>query len=139
MDMAVGVIVGGAFQKIVTSLVEDVIMPLITMATGKVNFSDLVLNVGSTSIKYGSFISTIIDFLIVALSIFVAIKAFNRLNARTKENIDKVVRKKKKNGKKEESTQEVIEPTTKICPYCYSEINYKATKCPHCTSDISET
>ena len=138
MDMAVGVIIGGAFQKIVTSLVEDVIMPLITMATGKVDFSDLVLNVGSTSIKYGSFISTIIDFLIIALSIFVAVKAFNKLNARTKENIGKVVSKKLKRGKKEEATQEVIEPETKLCPYCYSEINYKATKCPHCTSDISE-
>ncbi len=128
MDMAVGVIIGGAFQKIVTSLVEDIIMPLITMATGKVDFSELVANVGSTSIKYGSFISTIIDFLIVGLSLFVAIKAFN--------NLSKARTLGRKKGKKDEVP---AEPETKICPYCCSEIRYKATKCPHCTSDISET
>ena len=127
MDMAVGVIIGGAFQKIISSLVEDIIMPLITMATGKVDFTDLVFNIGNTSIKYGSFISAIIDFLIIGLSLFVAIKAVNNLN------------KVKAFGKKKSKKEEVAEPTVKKCPYCLSEINYKATKCPHCTSDVAET
>lgn len=127
MDMAVGVIIGGAFQKIISSLVEDIIMPLITMATGKVDFTDLVFNIGNTSIKYGSFISAIIDFIIIGLSLFVAIKAVNNLN------------KVKAFGKKKSKKEEAAEPTVKKCPYCLSEINYKATKCPHCTSDVAET
>ena len=79
IDMAVGVIIGGAFQKIVTSLVNDVIMPFIAIFMGRVNFSDLVITVGNSSIKYGSFITTIVDFLIIALSIFIAMKIFNKL------------------------------------------------------------
>ena len=80
MDMAVGIIIGGAFGKIVTSLVNDIIMPLISILIGKVDFSDMVLTVGNASIKYGSFITTIVDFLIIAFSIFIAIKYFNKLN-----------------------------------------------------------
>ena len=78
MDMAVGIIIGGAFGKIVTSLVNDIIMPLISILIGKVDFSDMVLTVGNASIKYGSFITTIVDFLIIAFSIFIAIKYFNK-------------------------------------------------------------
>lgn len=130
-DMAIGVIIGGAFQKIVTSLVNDVIMPFIAIFMGRVNFSDLVITVGNSSIKYGSFITTIVDFLIIALSIFIAMKIFNKLNDRAKENAKKFSKKGKK-------AEENVEPTTKICPYCFSEINIKATKCPHCISSLTD-
>ncbi len=142
MDMAIGVIIGGAFQKIVTSLVNDIIMPAIAVFTGKVDFSELVLTIGNSSIKYGSFITTIVDFLIIAFSIFIAIRTFNKLNDKTKENLEKMTKNNKllKKHKKDEVIEEeevvVEEPTTKECPFCYSEINYKATKCPHCTSDL---
>lgn len=148
LDMAIGVIIGGAFQKIVTSLVNDIIMPAISIFTGKVDFSDLVFTIGSASIKYGAFITSIIDFLIIAFSIFIAIKSANSINKRmeklAKSELNKLNKKTKKilkNKKDKEETQdEPIEetPTTKICPYCFSEINYKASKCPHCTSDLIE-
>ncbi len=142
MDMAIGVIIGGAFQKIVTSLVNDIIMPAIAIFTGKVDFSELVLTIGNSSIKYGSFITTIVDFLIIAFSIFIAIRTFNKLNDKTKENLEKMTKNNKllkKNKKDEVIEEEVVEePTTKECPFCFSEINYKATKCPHCTSDLVE-
>lgn len=80
MDMAIGVVIGGAFQKIVNSLVNDIIMPAISILTGKVDFTDMVLTVGNASIKYGNFITTIVDFLIIAFSIFLAIKYLNKLN-----------------------------------------------------------
>ena len=120
-DMAIGVIIGGAFQKIVTSLVNDIIMPLISVVTGNVNFSDLSATVGNAQITYGNFISEIVNFLIIALSIFIAIKTASKLSA-------KIVKKEKA----------VEEATVKECPHCYSEISIKATKCPHCTSDIVE-
>jgi len=140
MDMAIGVIIGGAFQKIVTSLVNDIIMPAIAVFTGKVDFTDLVLTIGNSSIKYGAFITTIVDFLIIAFSIFIAIKSINKLNDSTKENLKKIAKKsKKKRAKEEEKIEpEVTEPATKECPFCFSEINYKATKCPHCTSILEE-
>ena len=130
VDMAIGVIIGGAFQKIVSSLVNDIIMPLIAIFTGKVSFDDLVLTIGNSSIKYGSFITTIVDFLIIAFSIFIAIRIFTKLNNRAKENFEKL------SGKSPEEAKE--EATTKICPYCYSEINIKATRCCHCTSILNE-
>ena len=138
MDMAIGVIIGGAFQKIVTSLVNDIIMPAIAIFTGKVDFTDLVVTVGNSSIKYGAFITTIVDFLIIAFSIFIAIRSITKLNNRTKENMEKIAKKNKlfKNKKKKEEI--VPEPTTKICPYCLSEINIKASRCPHCTSELIE-
>ena len=139
MDMAIGVIIGGAFQKIVTSLVNDIIMPSIAIFTGKVDFSDLVLTVGNSSIKYGDFITTIVDFLIIAFSIFIAIRSITKLNDRTKENMEKITKNnkffKKKKKKNEEPTPEP-EPTTKICPYCFAEINIKASRCSHCTSEL---
>lgn len=136
IDMAIGVIIGGAFQKIVSSLVNDIIMPALAIFTGKVDFSDLVITVGNSSIKYGSFITTIVDFLIIAFSIFIAIRTINKLNDKAKENLDKVSHKNKIFKKKltQDTTQE---PTTKICPFCFSEINIKATRCPHCTSDLT--
>lgn len=85
MDMAVGVIIGGAFGKIVSSLVDDVLMPLIGMATGGVDFSDLSVEIGEASIKYGQFVQNIIDFIIVAFCIFMMIKGMNSLNKKKKE------------------------------------------------------
>ena len=74
VDLAIGVVIGGAFQKIVNSLVSDIIMPAISMLTGKVDFSDMVLKIGDTSIKYGNFITAIVDFLIIAFSIFFIVR-----------------------------------------------------------------
>lgn len=85
MDMAVGVIIGGAFGKIVSSLVDDVIMPLIGVITGGIDFSSLSVKVGEATLKYGSFIQNIIDFLIIAFCIFVMIKGMNALSKKKKE------------------------------------------------------
>ena len=141
MDMAVGVVVGGAFQKIVNSLVNDIIMPAISVITGNVDFSDMVFTVGDASIKYGSFITTIVDFLIIAFSIFLVIKYLNKLN-KLKELGDLAASKLDKDGKfikhKEQEVEEPKEPETKVCPYCLTDVKYHATKCPHCTSELVE-
>jgi len=141
MDMAVGVVIGGAFQKIVNSLVNDIIMPAISVLTGNVDFSDMVFTVGNASIKYGNFITTIVDFLIIAFSIFLAVKYLNKLN-KLKELGDLAASKIDKNGKfikhKEPKVEEPKEPETKTCPYCLTDVKYHATKCPHCTSDLVE-
>lgn len=148
MDMAIGVIIGGAFQKIVTSLVNDIIMPTIAIFTGKVDFSDLIFTVGNASIKYGAFVTAIIDFLIIAFSIFIAIKTANSINKRmeriAKGELDKLNKRTKKllkNKRRKQKSENSVEteeetPKSKTCPYCFSEINYKATKCPHCTSEL---
>lgn len=133
VDMAVGVIIGGAFQKIVTSLVNDIIMPALSFLTGKVNIADLGFTYNSITIKYGAFLTTIIDFLIIAFSIFIAITVFTNLNKNLNSGLKKVSRGKL--GKKDEIEPE---PTTKTCPFCLSEINIKATRCPHCTSVLEE-
>ena len=147
MDLAIGVVIGGAFQKIVNSLVQDIIMPVISILTGRVDFSNMVLTIGNASIKYGNFITTIVNFLIIAFAIFIVVKELNKLN-RLKElgdlaaekldkkgKIKKYKEEKEKKKKKEENIEEV-KPETKLCPYCYSEIKYEATRCPHCTSVI---
>lgn len=134
IDLAVGVIIGGAFQKIVSSLVNDMIMPLIGLLTGGIDLSDkfIALNgehyataaeataAGAAVLTYGTFIGAVIDFIIMAFVIFLFIKLLNTIT-----NL----------GKKEESP---AAPTTKICPYCKSEIAIDAVKCPHCVSDLSE-
>ncbi|MBN1910831.1 MAG: large-conductance mechanosensitive channel protein MscL [Pirellulales bacterium] len=123
VDMAVGIIIGGAFGKIVTSLVNDVIMPPVGMLLGNAPFSQLVytLHKGATAadtvtIQYGQFINTVLDFLIVAFCIFLVIKAMNRL----------------KRGEEEAP----VEPATKDCPRCCSTIPLQATRCPNCTSEL---
>lgn len=125
IDMAVGIIIGAAFGKIVDSLVKDVLMPPIGLLLGKVDFSDLklVLTEGENpvSINYGLFINALISFIIVAFAVFILIKAINKLQERML---------------KEEVVEEKAEPTTKACPYCCSEIAIKATRCPHCTSEV---
>jgi large conductance mechanosensitive channel len=114
LDLAVAVIIGGAFGKIVSSLVNDMLMPLIGLLMGRVNFADLAWNVGSASVKWGAFVQTIIDFLIVAFVIFLIIKAANKMK----------------------KPAPVVAPTTKECPHCLSTINIKATRCPNCTSQL---
>ena len=123
VDMAVGIIIGGAFGKIVSSLVNDVIMPPIGVLMGNVDFSSLAITIQektaaaeAVSINYGIFINTVLDFIIVAFAIFMVIKQMNRL-------------------KKVEEVPAAA-PTTKECPKCYSEIPIKATRCPNCTSEI---
>ena len=142
VDMAVGVVIGGAFGNIVTSLVEDIIMPAISVFTGKVDFSDMVFTCGGASIKYGNFITAIVDFLIIAFSIFLVVSYMGKLNKKMEEMKfgENLVHKIDKNGKlsKNKKEEPVAEPTVKICPFCLSEINYKATRCPHCTSILEE-
>ena len=143
MDLAIGVIIGGAFQSIVNSLVNDIIMPAVSIFTGKIDFNDLMITIGDTSIKYGSFITNIINFLIIAFSVFLMVRYINKLNKALEEKAkhinDKLEKQPKlfKNKKKEEEI--IPEPTTKICPFCLSEINIKATRCPHCTSVLEDS
>ena len=123
IDMAVGIIIGAAFGKIVDSLVKDVIMPPIGLVLGKVDFSNLKWELAKdVSINYGNFINNVISFLIVAFAVFVLIKAINTLQ-------EKMLADEKKEAKP-------AAPTTKQCPYCCSEISIKATRCPNCTSEI---
>ncbi len=119
MDLAVGVIIGGAFGAIVTSLTDDIISPVLGIFGG-MDFSDLSVEVNGANIMYGKFITAIINFLIMALIIFLMVKGINKLMSL---------------GKKKE---EEAAPTTKVCPFCCTEIDIKATRCPHCTSELPE-
>ena len=138
MDMAIGVIIGGAFQKIVSSLVDDIIMPLISIFTGDVNLAHLAFKVGNASITYGAFITAVLDFLIIAFSIFLVMRYINKLNKKLAEVKEKELAKLVAEGKiKRRKTDTPTDgPTTKICPFCFSEINVQATRCPHCTSEL---
>ena len=113
MDLAIAVIIGGAFGKIVTSLVNDVLTPLIGLVMGGVNFADLSVTVGNAVVKWGAFIQSIIDFLIIAFVIFLLVRAMNRLKR-----------------------EEPVTPTTKECPHCFTTIPLKAARCPNCTSQL---
>ncbi|MBP3513950.1 MAG: large conductance mechanosensitive channel protein MscL [Elusimicrobiaceae bacterium] len=135
IDMAVGIIIGGAFTKIVNSMVADIMMPPLGLLMGKVDFSNwfIVLKqgaqegpyaslaaaqaAGATTLNIGTFLNAIISFIIVALCIFLLIKVINKVNAPKKEEAPAV-------------------PTTKKCPFCCSEIALEATRCPHCTSEL---
>ena len=142
IDLAIGVIIGGAFQKIVNSLVNDIVMPFVSIFTGKIDFNNLTINFGNTSIKYGSFITNVINFLIIAFSVFLMVRYINKLNKTIEEkakDINKKLEKQPKFFKKKKKKEEPKpEPTTKVCPYCLSEINIKASRCPHCTSILEE-
>jgi len=129
VDMAVGIIIGAAFGRIITSLVSDILMPPIGLILGKVDFSTLFLNISGTSyptlaaakaanaatINYGAFLNTVIDFLIVAFAVFLMVRQINRWS----------------------KPAPAAAPTTKECPYCQSTISIKATRCPNCTSQLS--
>lgn len=136
IDLAVGVIIGGAFQAIVNSLVNDIVSPVISLATKGINFADkfIVLTMddvafktaeaakeaGYATLNYGSFITAVINFLIMATVIFLLVKGINKVS---------------EIGKKKEE-EAPAEPTTKACPFCKSEISIEAIKCPNCTSDL---
>lgn len=136
IDLAVGVIIGGAFQAIVNSLVNDVVSPVISLATKGINFADKFIVLSSTeeifataeaakeagyaTLNYGAFITAVINFLIMATVIFLLVKGINKVSEIGK--------------KKEEPVEEA--PTTKACPFCKSEISIEAVKCPNCTSDL---
>ncbi len=114
MDLAVGVIIGGAFGKIVASLVNDVLFPLIGLLLGGVNISELSLTVKDAVIKYGAFLQSIIDFVVIAFVIFMIIRTMNKL----------------------QKPAPAAEPTTKECPHCFTAIPLKAHRCPNCTSQL---
>ena len=127
IDLAVGVIIGGAFNSLVTSLVDNIIMPVISIFTGKIDFSNLFLSLdgkeydtlaqaqkaGAATLNYGTFITGLLNFIIMAFVVFLLVKAMNKL--RTHNEVPQ-------------------EATTKICPHCKSEIHIDADRCPHCTS-----
>lgn len=118
MDMAVGIIIGGAFTSIVSSLVNDIINPLLGLFGG-MNFDQLAWNItGDVTLYYGKFITAVVNFLIMAFIVFILVKAMNTAVSKFQ--------------KKEEAKA----PTTKTCPYCKSEIALDATRCPHCTSEL---
>lgn len=142
MDMAVGIIIGAAFGKIVDSLVKDVIMPPLGILLGKIDFANLYFVLkegtgaaapyasleaakaaGAVTLNIGAFLNTIISFIIVAFAVFMLIKAMNTLQAKLDHD---------------EKAQEAAEPTTKACPYCDTQIPVKATRCPNCTSELKQ-
>jgi len=139
MDMAVGIIIGGAFGKIVSSLVNDVIMPPIGMLLGKVDFSNLFINLsgehyasladakaaGAATVNYGLFLNTVIDFVIVAFAIFLMVKWVNKMRAAAE-------------AREKKPQVAPAAPTTKECPYCLSTIPIKAIRCAHCTANLSD-
>ena len=118
MDLAVGVIIGGAFGKIISSLVTDLLMPIIGLIIGGIDFSGLAFTIGSAKVTYGNFINNIIDFLIIALVIFLIVKGVNSLQ-------------------KKPEPAPAAEPITKECPHCFTIISIKATRCPNCTSELA--
>lgn len=123
MDLAVGVIIGGAFTSIINSLVTDLLNPLLGLLTGGIDFSALAITIGTGEdpavFAYGAFISAVINFLLVALVLFFLIKGMNALHFK----------------KKEEAAPSM--PSTKVCPFCKSEIAIDACRCPHCTSELN--
>lgn len=117
VDLAVAVIIGGAFGKIISSLVNDIIMPLIGLIIGGVDFTGLAFTIGKANVTYGNFINNIIYFIIIALVVFLMIKGIDSLKKRP--------------------APVVAEPVTKECPYCFSIIPIKAIRCPNCTSELN--
>lgn len=117
MEIAVAVIIGGAFGKIVTSFVGDLVMPLVGLISGGINLSGLVFTLGDASIRYGAFLQAVVDFFVVALVVFLLVKAVNRVFPKPQGEVPAVL-------------------ATKECPYCFMTIPSKATRCPHCTSAL---
>ena len=114
LELAVAVIMGVAFGQIIASLVNDVLMPLIGLVLGGINFTDLSFTVGAAVVRWGAFVQSILDFVIVAFVIFMIVRTMNRM----------------------QKPAPVTAPTTKECPYCFSAIPLKATRCPNCTSQL---
>ncbi len=140
IDLAVGVVIGGAFQKIVNSLVNDIIMPFTALFTGNIDYSDWKIVIGVAEIGIGSFINALINFLIIAFSIFIALKYVNKLNKKLEElNKEAKVKFNRRKGDPKCEDEIITEPAVKTCKYCLSEIPYRATKCAHCGSELTET
>jgi large conductance mechanosensitive channel len=122
LDMAVGVMIGTAFTKIVTSLVNDLFMPLLSLITGRIDFTSLAVKMGegegAASLNYGAFIQSVMDFLLVAVCVFAFVKLVNKMQFTKKPEAPK--------------------PQPRLCPYCRQEIDKAATRCPHCTSMLNE-
>lgn len=121
IDLAVGMIIGSAFTGIVNSLVNSVVMPLLSLITQKANYSEMKWIIGATEIPYGQFLQAIINFVCIAICIFFIVKIINKL-----QNMKK----------KEEVKAEAPKEPARLCPFCKSEIHKEATRCPHCTSVI---
>ncbi len=123
MDLAVGMIIGAAFTAIVNSVVNDLVMPLISMITGGLDFTkwNIALAAGEEApmLALGNFVSAVINFLIIAIVIFCVVKSLNKMQKMVKKEDEKPAA-----------------PTTKVCPFCKSEIAIDATRCPHCTSEV---
>lgn len=119
LDLAVAVILGLAFSAVVQSLVDDVLMQLIAAVFGTPDFSELSVTVGQAVVRYGAFLNTVVNFILVALALFLVIKAFNRA--------------REARGHKTEP------PTTRECPYCLTNVPLKAQRCPACTSELQAT
>jgi len=131
VDLAIGIVIGGAFSNIVSSFVSDILMPPIGLLLGNTDFSNFFINLsgrrydslaaaeeaGAATINYGVFINTILDFIIIAFALFLIVRQINRLQRQKEE-------------------EKPAEPTTKQCPYCMTEIPVEATRCPHCTSHL---
>jgi len=117
LDLAVAVILAAAFGKIITSLVNDIIMPIVGLVLGGINFDNLTTTIGTVVINWGAFLQATVDFIIVAFIVFLIVKAAN-------------------NMKKAPAPAAPAEPTTKECPHCFSTISIKATRCPQCTSEL---
>lgn len=137
LDMAVGMIIGAAFKDIVNSVVNDLIMPVVSMFTGKVDFANMFIaldgntyatledaKAATSVVAYGQFITQVINFVILALVIFMMVKMVNKLRTAAE--------------KPAEAPAAPAEPTEKTCPFCQSTISIKATRCPHCTSELTE-
>ena len=122
VDMAVGMIIGAAFTAIIKSLVDDIFNPLLGLVLGKVNLTELKVQLGNTDayLTYGNFINAVIVFLLTAFALFFVVKFINGMRNIGKKKVEEAP----------------AEPTTKICPFCKSEIAIDATKCAHCTSDV---
>lgn len=136
MDLAVGVIIGGAFSAIVTALTDSFIQPLINLIGGAEIQGTIPLGNSGQALNYGAFLTAVINFLIVAFVLFLMMKTMNTIEKRSKERLEKMAAKIPGKFGKAEVQEEETEPETKLCPFCYTEISYKATRCPHCTSKL---
>lgn len=140
MDLAIAVIIGEAFSGIVTALTSSFIKPLLGLIGGAQVQGTIPLGDSGQALDYGAFLTAVINFIIVAFVLFLMVKALNTANKKSKERLEALANKvpfKSKKGKKEEEVQS--EPETKLCKYCLTEISYKATRCPHCTSILEES
>lgn len=135
MDLAVGVIIGGAFTGVVNALVDNVVRPLISFITGGgAEIPGLSLDLNGNVVDFGALISAVINFLITAAAVFAIIKAVNGLNDASRAAAEKALAMA---GRHEEGGRDEA-PTTKTCPFCMSEIDIRATRCPHCTSELGD-